>query len=84
MDKETQRNLIEEYREHNITTCEGRLINPNCMRTFALSFHHLERRSTGRAEDTFEGTRLLCADCHFRADSAPGYQEFNERLKGLR
>jgi len=54
------------------------------MRTFALAIHHLDRRSSGNAQNTFEETRLLCADCHHRADQAPGHQEFNEQLRALR
>lgn len=78
MTRETKERLKKEYQEAGITTCEG------CHSDWALSFHHLDRRSTGRAEDTFEGTRLLCPLCHHRADNAPGYDEFNEGLRRLR
>ena len=50
--------LVEIYREKGITRCE------RCGGTWALSFHHMEKRSSGRAEHTFEATRLLCAECH--------------------
>ena len=79
-----KKRLIREYEEAGITRCEGSPINDKCMRNFALSFHHLNRRSSGKAENTFEGTRLLCAECHQRADQMPGHKEFNEKLKALR
>lgn len=79
-----KKKLIPIYKEHGITTCEGQPLNPRCMRTFALSFHHLDKRSSGLAENTFEGTRLLCAECHQKADQRPGFYEFNEKLRALR
>ena len=81
---EAKPKLIEKYRKENIMTCEGRALNPECMRNWALNFHHLDRRSSGRAENTYKGTRLLCPHCHWRADQAPGHKEFNELLKKLR
>ena len=81
---DAKKKLIPIYKENGITTCEGRIINPDCMYDFALSFHHLDKRSSGLAENTFEGTRLLCAECHQKADQRPGFHEFNERLRGLR
>jgi hypothetical protein len=80
---EAKKRLVEEYREAGIMSCEGRVLNPKCC-GWGLSFHHLDRRSSGKSKDTFEGTRLLCVDCHHRADNAPGYKEFNEKLRELR
>lgn len=82
--KKDRARLIREYEHAGITTCEGRSINPKCMYTFALSLHHLDKRSSGKAENTFEKTRLLCAECHNRADHMAGFKEFNERLRQLR
>jgi hypothetical protein len=73
-----------EYQEHGITSCEGSVFNDKCMHNFALSFHHLDRRSSGDSENTFEETRLLCAHCHHMADQASGHKVFNERLRALR
>ena len=70
--------LLEEYEERGTTSCEA------CGGSFALSLHHLDRRSSGRAKNTYEGTVLLCYDCHFKADQAPGFKEFNEELRKLR
>jgi len=50
--------LIEIYKEKGITRCE------NDGSWFSLSFHHRPRRSSGKAEHTFERTRLLCWECH--------------------
>ena len=75
---QAKKRLIEEYREAGIERCES------CGGDWAMSFHHLDRRSTGRAEHTFEGTRLLCCKCHHLADNAPGYRDFNEWLRTLR
>jgi len=79
-----KKQLIKEYEKNGITTCEGSSINLKCLHNFALSFHHLDRRSSGNAENTFEATRLLCPDCHQRADQMPGFKEFNEKLRSLR
>jgi len=73
-----KKRLMIEYEEEGITVCEA------CGGTFAMSFHHLERRSSGRAKHTFEGTRLLCAECHDKADNRPGHREFNDKLKLIR
>jgi len=73
-----RKRLKEEYLEKGITVCEY------CGSSWALSFHHLDRRSSGRAKNTFEDTRLLCAKCHHRADNAKGYTGFNEELRKLR
>jgi len=50
--------LIKEYQQKRITRCE------RCGGNFMLSFHHFNKRSSCKAEHTFEGTRLLCAVCH--------------------
>jgi hypothetical protein len=50
--------LIVLYAEKGIVRCE------RCGSTQWLSFHHLDKRSTGRAKHTFDGTRLLCIPCH--------------------
>ena len=74
--------LIEEYRDHHIYGCEGWWLNKDaCNPTWALSFHHLDKRSTGRAQHTFEETRLLCPNCHTRAEYN---KDFNEQLRNLR
>lgn len=73
--------LKSEYFENGITSCEGMLFNPKCMGNFILTFHHMTRRSTGRAQDTFRETRLLCAECHQKADTD---KEFNAKLRKIR
>lgn len=83
---EARPRLIKEYQEHNITTCEGRGINPLCYYNWALSIHHLDKRSSGKAQHTFEDTRLLCAACHDLADHPRSEEEreFNKILRRLR
>jgi len=73
-----KKKLIERYRQEGITRCE------NCNSDWALSFHHLDKRSSGRAEHTFEATRLLCGKCHHRVHFGKDAKEFNEELKKLR
>jgi hypothetical protein len=73
-----KKRLIEEYREAGITKCES------CGGNWTLSFHHLEKRSSGRAKNTFKDTRLLCCICHDKADNRPGFKSFNELLRKLR
>lgn len=67
--------LKKEYYEANITRCEG------CGSDWILSFHHLDKRSSGKAKHTFEDTRLLCAICH---DKAEYNKEYNATLRSLR
>lgn len=81
---QAKRGLIKEYKKRGITTCEGKDLNEKCMYDYALSFHHIKRRSSGEAENTLEGTRLLCPSCHSKADNEPGFKDFNEALKRLR
>ena len=50
--------LINIYEEKGITRCE--ISNSQ----FALGFHHIDKRSSLKAEHTFEGTRLLNQDWH--------------------
>jgi hypothetical protein len=50
--------LIKIYEEKGITRCE--ISNSG----FALGFHHIDKRSSLKAEHTFEGTRLLNQDWH--------------------
>jgi len=76
--RKARKRLEGEYLEQGIIRCEY------CGGTFGLSLHHLERRSSGKAKNTFKDTRLLCAECHHKADNAPGWKEFNERLKRIR
>lgn len=76
--------LIERYKQEGITYCEGSSFNSKCMGDFGLAIHHLDRRSSGKAKNTFEDTRLLCAHCHHRADQAPGFKQFNNLLRTLR
>jgi len=73
-----KKRLIPEYEDAGITYCES------CGGSYILSFHHLDRRSSGKSQDTFEETRLLCAECHHKADNAAGYKDFNEELRKLR
>lgn len=78
--------LVKEYEENGITRCEGVALNQNCMGNWALSIHHLDKRSSGKALHTFEATRLLCASCHNLADHprSPEESEFNEQLREIR
>ena len=82
--QDAKKRLIREYEEAGIVYCEGGRFNEKCMGNFALSFHHLDKRSSGKAQNTFEQTRLLCAECHYRADQAPGFTKFNEKLRTIR
>jgi len=70
-----KKKLIERYRQEGITRCEY------CSSVWALSFHHLDKRSSGRAKHTFKETRLLCPACHNIAEYNKG---FNEELRKLR
>lgn len=79
--KKARKVLIENYREAGIISCEGARLNPDCQGNWALSFHHLDKRSSGRAQHTFEETRLLCPECH---DKAEYDRRFNELLRDLR
>lgn len=67
--------LKEEYLENDIVRCE--LCNSN----WALSFHHLDKRSSGKAKHTFKDTRLLCINCHSKAEYN---KDVNNKLKLLR
>lgn len=81
--KQAKVRLIEEYREAGITRCEGRWFAgyDDCTPDWGLSFHHLDKRSSGKAEHTIEGTRLLCPSHHRKAE----YDRlFNYQLKKLR
>lgn len=81
--KREKSRLIDEYWKANITRCEGQsvLYLSDCTPEWGLSFHHLEKRSSGKAEHTFEGTRLLCPAHHTRAE----YDRlFNYQLKKIR
>jgi hypothetical protein len=67
--------LIETYKTKGITRCE------RCGSTWILSFHHMDKRSSGKAEHTFQGTRLLCASCHQICE----YDKIeNEKLRRIR
>ncbi len=50
--------LIKIYEEAGITRCE--ISNSS----FAVDFHHIDKRSSLKAKHTFEGTRLLNQDWH--------------------
>jgi len=63
--------LTKEYLEKGITKCE---ISGS---SFALSFHHIQKRSSQKAEHTFEGTRLLNQEWH---DFCEYNREANELL----
>ncbi len=67
--------LTKKYLRLGIIRCEL------CGSEWMLSFHHLDKRSSQLAEHTVEGTRLLCAKCHERAEYD---KETNERLKLMR
>jgi hypothetical protein len=73
--RKARRKLKKEYEKRNIVKCEW------CGSDWALSFHHLEKRSSGKAKHTFEDTRLLCTNCH---DKAEHNKEFNEKVRKLR
>jgi len=69
--------LIDEYRRNGITSCEY------CGSAYILDIHHLDKRSSMRAKHTFNDTRLLCRECHNRADDAR-YRYFNDMLRRIR
>lgn len=71
----TLKKLIKIYQEKGITRCEY------CHGNFALSFHHLEKRSSGLAKHTFADTRLLCVTCH---ELAEYNKDINEKIRLLR
>lgn len=60
-----RKRLVKEFSDRGITTCEL------CGGTFALSFHHIDKRSSGKAKNTFDGVRLLCAQCHADVEYDP-------------
>jgi hypothetical protein len=70
-----RKQLVKIYKAKGITRCEY------CNSNWALGFHHLEKRSSGKAQHTFEATRLLCQMCH---DLAEYNDEFNEKVRALR
>lgn len=73
--KEAREKLKREYFDRGVIVCEL------CGSTWGLSFHHIDKRSTGKAKHTFEGTRLLCINCHRKAE----YDKMiNYQLKQLR
>jgi len=73
---EARKKLIPIYKAHGIVRCE------HCRGNWALSFHHLDKRSrTGGGTHTFEATRLLCAICH---DLAEYDEEINDELRKIR
>lgn len=69
---EAKPKLIEIYYEKKITRCE--ISNSR----YALSFHHIDKRSSLKAEHTFNGTRLLSQDWH---DYCEHNKEANELLR---
>lgn len=73
--QKAKKRLIKEYREEGITRCE------HCNGNFAMSFHHLDKRSSGKAKHTIEATRLLCANCHYLAEYD---SKFNDDLRKMR
>ena len=50
--------LVKIYKEKGVTQCE------NCGSRYKVDFHHRPKRSSQKAEHTFERTRLLCWECH--------------------
>ena len=67
--------LKEDYLENDITRCE------NCNSDWFLSFHHLDKRSSGKAKHTFKDTRLLCQECHTHFEYN---KKDNDNLRKLR
>lgn len=59
---EARQELKLEYEVRGITSCEIGL--KGCWRTNGLSFAHRYKRADKRCEHTFEGTLLLCVECH--------------------
>ena len=72
---EARARLVDEYTRKSITSCE------RCGSGWALSFHHLDKRSSGKAEHTFAGTVLLCPSCH---DICEYNKAENERMREKR
>ena len=70
-----KKKLIEIYRQRGVIRCEL------CGSDWGMSFHHLDKRSSGKAKNTFEDTRLLCAQCHADVEYD---KEANEKLKKCR
>lgn len=73
-----RKKLIFLYQELGITACEfprRHSCNP------VLSFHHLDKRSSQRAEHTFRGTVLLCSKAH---DICEYNQKANDLMRQYR
>ena len=64
--------LIKIYEEKKITKCE---ISGS---SFAIDFHHIDKRSSLKAVHTFEGTRFLNQDWHTFCEQN---EEANEMLR---
>jgi len=73
--QKAKKRLIKIYKDKGITYCEA------CGGKWGLSFHHLDKRSSGKAKNTFKDTRLLCIKCH---DKAEYNKEFNDKLREMR
>jgi len=73
--KAARARLVQIYRQKGFERCE------RCGSTFALSFHHLDKRSHGEAQHTFNDTRLLCAGCHTVCEYD---KEENDKLRIIR
>lgn len=79
---EENKKLKEIYLDKGITTCEARL--DRCMKTFAMSFHHKEKRvfykKTPELLAEFNQTILVCANCHglLERDRELHYKVFQE------
>jgi hypothetical protein len=71
----SKKKLTEKYLLKGITRCE------KCGEGWRLSFHHLDKRSTGKAKHTLKETRLLCSRCH---DLCEYDKEENEKLRKIR
>lgn len=82
--QEARPRLMQEYKDRGIVECEGQVINEDCQVDYILSLHHIDRRSSGKAENTFEKTRLLCQNCHFKADHSFDFKPFNNLLRKIR
>lgn len=74
-----RKRLEDEYFMRGIVKCEY----PRCTTpTWALSFHHLEKRSRSLGgKHTFNATRLLCCVHH---DLVENSEEENEKLFNIR
>lgn len=72
-----RKKLVKIYEEKGITSCE--FPQNNC--AGGLGFHHFDKRSSGKAEHTFEGTCLVCNKHH---DICEYNKDMNEMMRKRR